>query len=82
MNELSMGILKVMETSSLGRMSVYILNKQTTDLGIDLNTISLDEARTLTDRLKSVLPFFLAEETDEVIMNINKFVNNGNVVMA
>ncbi|MCK5024224.1 MAG: hypothetical protein KAR56_01245 [Thermoplasmata archaeon] len=75
MNELGTGILKIMEKSSLGRMSVYILSKQTRDLGIDLDTISKDEAIVLVGRLKMVLPFFLADENFKVITNIRKYVN-------
>ena len=82
MNELGTGILEVMERSSLGRMSVYILSKQTKDLGINLEAISQDEANVLLARLKAVLPFFLADETNEVILNIRKFVRNENMVIA
>ena len=82
MNELGIGILEVMESSSLGRMSVYILSKQTKDLGINLDTISSDEAVVLLGRLKTVLPFFLADETNELIIKIRKFVNNGNMVIT
>ncbi len=82
MNELGTGILEVMERSSLGRMSVYILSKQTKDLGINLEAISQDEAIVLLGRLKTVLPFFLADETNEVIINIRKFVNNVNMVIT
>lgn len=82
MNDLGTGILKVMESSSLGRMSIYILSKQTKDLGIDIEAISRDEATILMGRLKTVLPFFLADETNEVIINIRKCVNNGNMVIT
>ena len=82
MNELGTGILKVMESSSLGRMSVYILSKQTDDLNIDLDTISQDEAIVLMGRLKTVLPFFLADETNDIIINIRKFVSDENTVMT
>ena len=82
MNELGTGILEVMENSSLGRMSVYILSKQTKDLGINLEIISPDEATVLVGRFKTVLPFFLADETNEVITNIKKFVNNWEMVIT
>ena len=82
MNELGTGILKVLESSSLGRMSVYVLSKQSIDLGINLDTISPDEARVLMNRLKTVLPFFLADETNEVLANLRKFVIDGNMVMT
>ena len=82
MNELGTGILEVLENSSLGRMSVYILSKQTRDMGINLESISSDEAVLLMGRLKTVLPFFLADETNEVIMNIRKFVSNKNMVIT
>ena len=82
MNELGTGILELMESSSLGRMSVYILSKQTKDLGINLEAISQDEAIVLVGRLKTVLPFFLADETNEVILRIKKFVSNGSMVIT
>ena len=82
MNELGTGILELMESSSLGRMSVYILSKQTKDLGINLEAISQDEAIVLVGRLRTVLPFFLADETNEVILRIKKFVSNGNMVIT
>ncbi len=82
MNELGTGILQVMESSSLGRMSVYILSKQTKDLNINLDNISQDEAIVLTGRLKTVLPFFLADETSELIMNIKKLIINKNMVIT
>ncbi len=82
MNELGTSILEVMESSSLGRMSVYILSKQTKDLGINLEAITQDEAIVLVGRLKTVLPFFLADETNELIIKIRKFVNNGNMVIT
>ena len=82
MNELGTGILQVMEGSSLGQMSVYILSKQTKDLGINLDEISSDEANALVGRLKAVLPFFLADETNELIVNIRKYVSNVNMVIT
>ena len=82
MNELSTNILMIMESSSLGRMSVYIISKQTTDLNINFDNISQDEAIVLAGRLKTVLPFFLADETNDLIMNIRKLVRNGNMVIT
>ena len=82
MNELGTGLLKVLESSSLGRMSVYVITKQSHDLGIDLDTISPVEAGRLVSKLGNVLPFFLADETNEVITNMKRFVNNGNMVMT
>ena len=82
MNELGTGILEVMESSSLGSMSVYILSKQTRDLGINLESISQDDATILVNRLKAVLPFFLADETSELIINIRKYLNNKNTVIT
>ncbi|MCK5310076.1 MAG: hypothetical protein KAJ33_03445 [Thermoplasmata archaeon] len=81
MNELGTGILKIMEGSSLGRMSVYILSKQTTDLGLDLNNITPDQVSVLAIRLKTVLPFFLADETEDIVKNIKRLATNGNMVM-
>ncbi len=76
MNALGTDVLKVMESSSLGRMSIYVLSKQTSDLGIDLDNLSHDDLQKLTGRLKLVLPFFLASETDEVLNKIRKLSNN------
>ena len=82
MNELGTGILRIMESSSLGRMSVYILSKQTIDLGLDLNKITQDDIPVLTNRLKTVLPFFLADETEIVVRNIKKLTNDINMVIT
>jgi hypothetical protein len=82
MNELGTNLLKVMESSSLGRMSVYVLTKQSTDLGIDLENIAPDDVTKLSARLKTVLPFFLGDETDEVLTQIRKLTNNRSTVMT
>ena len=82
MNELGTNVLKVMESSSLGRMSVYVLTKQSTDLGIDLEKIAPNDVTKLSERLKTVLPFFLGDETDVVLTQIRKLTNNRSMVMA
>jgi hypothetical protein len=80
MNELGTSVLKAMESSSLGRMSIYVLSKQTSDLGIDLDNISPEDVAKLTARLKTVLPFFLADETDSVLTKIRKVINEHSAV--
>jgi hypothetical protein len=82
MNELGTNVLKVMEGSSLGLMSVYVLSKQSSDLGLDLNTIDSNGVVRLSTKLKTVLPFFLGDETDEVLMQIRKIANGDKVVMT
>jgi hypothetical protein len=82
MNELGTNVLKVMESSSLGRMSVYVLTKQSIDLGIDLDNIAPDDVAKLSKRLKTVLPFFLGDETDQVLTQIRKLTNDRSMVMA
>jgi hypothetical protein len=82
MNELGTNVLKVMERSSLGRMSVYVLTKQSMDLGIDLENIAPDDVSKLSARLKTVLPFFLGDETDQVLTQIRKLTNGRSMVMA
>lgn len=81
MNELGTGVLRVLESSSLGRMSIFVLSKQSGDMGIDLENLTKDDASRLAKRLKEVLPFFLADETDQVVSKIKKLVNNGNMVI-
>ena len=76
MNELGSNVLKAMESSSLGRMSIYILSKQSQDLGIDIENMAPEDVSKLTSRLKSVLPFFLGDETDKVLTQIRKLNNN------
>jgi len=82
MNELGTNVLKVLENSSLGRMSVYVLTKQSTDLGIDLENIKPGDITKLSARLKTVLPFFLGDETNEVLTQIRKLTNGRSMVMA
>lgn len=69
-------MLKVMESSSLGRMSKYVLSKQSMDLGIDLEELDHGDLGKLSDRLRNVLPFFLGEETDGVVSQIRRLGNN------
>ena len=76
MNELCASVLKVMESSSLGRMSKYVLSKQSMDLGIDLEELSHRDLGKLSEQLRSVLPFFLGEETDRVVSQIRRLGNN------
>ena len=76
MNDLGESILAVMEDSTLGKMSIYVLNKQSYDIGIDLETISKKELVTLTKRLDDILPFFLGEEAKVVLSKIRKLGNN------
>ncbi len=80
MNELGSNVLKVMEGSSLGRMSIYVLTKQAQDLGIDMNEMSPEDLNKLVSRLKSVLPFFLADETEAVLVQIRKLTNDFSMV--
>ena len=81
MNDLGNGVLDVMERSSLGRMSVYILSKQSIDLGIDLDDMTPDDIPVLAERFKKVLPFFLGDETDDVVRSISLLANDGHTVM-
>jgi len=81
MNELSTNILKVMEDSPLGCMSIYVLSKQSADLGLDLNSVSPEDVMRLSTRLKTVLPFFLGEETDSVLNQIRRIANSDNGVI-
>ncbi|MFO7619197.1 MAG: hypothetical protein R6W91_06025 [Thermoplasmata archaeon] len=80
MNDLGVNVLKVMEGSSLGRMSIYILSKQSLDLGIDMENMSPQDIAKLASRLKTVLPFFLGEETETVLTQIRRLTNDKVVV--
>ena len=81
MNDLGTRILNVMEQSPLGKMSVYILSKQTNDLGLDLENITSKEVIVLADQLNTVLPFFLGEDTRNIVVNIRRLGNNGIAVV-
>lgn len=70
-----------MEQSPLGTMSVYILSKQTSDLGLDLENITSKEVIVLADQLSTVLPFFLGEDTRDIVVNIRRLGNNGMAVV-
>ena len=81
MNELSAKILGAMESSRLGKMSVYVLSKQSEDLGLDLENLGQKDVPRLADKLSLVLPFFLGVETKELVTNIRKLGDNGIAVM-
>ena len=70
-----------MEQSPLGGMSVHILSKQTSDLGLDLDNITSKDLMSLADQLSNVLPFFLGKETKDIVVNIRKLRNNGMAVI-
>ncbi|KYK28114.1 MAG: hypothetical protein AYK23_01850 [Candidatus Proteinoplasmatales archaeon SG8-5] len=72
MNELGENILEVMEASTLGKMSIHVLKKQSKDLSINLDTLSRKDLRTLIQRLEDILPFFLGEESKEVLAKMRK----------
>jgi hypothetical protein len=82
MNELSTSVLKVMESSSLGRMSIYVLSKQCTDLRLDINNLGPDDVSKLTNQLRNVLPFFLGDETETVVTQIRKLTGSNTAVMT
>ena len=72
MNDLGESILAVMEASTLGKMSIHVLNKQSQDLGINLDYITKKDVSELIRRLEDILPFFLGEEAKDVLKNIRK----------
>ena len=81
MNDLGTRILNVMEQSSLGEISVHILSKQTNDLGMDLEHITSKDLIPLADQLSTVLPFFLGEDTGNIVVNIRRLGNKGMAVV-
>ena len=81
MNDLGTNILAVMENSNLGEMSVHILHKQSKDIGIDLDNITERDVNTLIKQLSDILPFFLGDETREVLAKIRRYADNGMAVV-
>jgi hypothetical protein len=81
MNDLGANILAVMESSNLGKMSVHILNKQSRDIGVDLEKITEDDIQPLVAQLGNVLPFFLGDETKDLLTKIRKHADNGMAVV-
>jgi len=77
MNELSKRVLSIMESSPLGKMSVYVLSKQSLDAGIDLEGMSQDDIPRISSKLKDVLPFFIGDEAQNVVKKIGKLKENG-----
>ena len=80
MNDLGKDLLNVLESSVLGKMSVHVLRKQSQEAGIDLNNITAKDIPRLVDRLKSVLPFFIGDDTNTVLVKIKKLSNNGGII--
>ena len=80
MNPLGQNVLDIMQDSNLGVMSIHVLKKQSTDAGLDLSTLSRRDINKLSDKLKVVLPFFIGEEADDVLIRIKRLGNNGNKI--
>jgi hypothetical protein len=76
MNDLGANILAVMENSNLGKMSVHVLNKQSKDMGIDLNKLTEKDVSDLIDQLTVILPFFLGDEAGDVLAKIRRYSEN------
>ncbi len=76
MNDLGANILAVMENSNLGKMSVHVLNKQTRDMGIDLDNMTEKDVSTLIQQLRDILPFFLGDEARDVLAKIRRYSDN------
>ena len=72
MNALGRKILRVLEGSPMGPMSVHFLNKQCEQAQIDIDRITLDDIEKLTSRMSNILPFFIGKNTDNVLSQINK----------
>ena len=72
MNTLGRKILRILETSPMGPMSVHFLNKQCEQANIDMETIDLHDIPRLSDRLKTILPFFIGKNTEGVLVQIEK----------
>ena len=79
MNELGLNVLSTLEKSTLGKMSIHVLTKQSGDAGIDLDKITQGDIPKLVERLKAVLPFFIGEESGNVLIDIKKLGNNGGI---
>ena len=77
MNKLSQSVLAVMEESPLGKMSKYVLAKQSQDAGIKLEEMTGDDIPALAAKLKDVLPFFIGDQTEKVVSKIRKLKDNG-----
>ncbi|MFH0816425.1 MAG: hypothetical protein V1934_06390 [Methanobacteriota archaeon] len=79
MNVLSKMVLAIMEESPLGAMSKYVLMKQSQDANINLEEMSGDDLQVLSVKLKDVLPFFIGDQTEKVVISIRKLKENGGV---
>lgn len=76
MNDLGTRILEVLEGSPLGDMSIHVLMKQSNDLELDLDLVSKQDILPLVERLNDVLPFFLGNDTGNVLIDIRKIASN------
>ncbi len=77
MNKLGLNVLSIMEESNLGVMSIHVLKKQSMDAGIDLSAINPRDINILTEKLRIVLPFFIGEESNDVLMKVSRLGDNG-----
>jgi hypothetical protein len=77
MNRLSQSVLSIMEESPLGKMSKYVLAKQSGDAGIKLEEMTNEDITVLSSKLKDVLPFFIGDQTEKVVSKIRKLRDNG-----
>ena len=80
MNKLGQNVLSIMEESNLGVMSIHVLKKQSMDAGLDLNALNPRDIKILAEKLMIVLPFFIGDESDDVLMKVGRLGDNGNKI--
>ncbi|MCX8173314.1 MAG: hypothetical protein N3F63_01720 [Thermoplasmata archaeon] len=76
MNTLGRRIVKAMEESPVGSMSVFIYTKQCRDAGINPDAIRPEELPLLVQRLNEVLPYFAGKKSNEIIQKISMLSSN------
>ncbi|MEM3397145.1 MAG: hypothetical protein QW620_05010 [Thermoplasmata archaeon] len=71
MNSLGMKIVRTMQESPVGNMSIFIYTKQCQDAGINPESIRPEELPLLIQRLNEVLPYFAGKKSNEIIQKIS-----------
>ena len=72
MNRLGRKVLKILENSPMGGLSVHFLSKQCDEMKIDLNSITSSDLSKLSGRMENILPFFIGRNAEGVIEKIQK----------
>ena len=67
MNAIARKVLRILEESPMGDLSVHFLRKQCAEASLEFDSLDHDDLAVLAKRLERILPFFIGKSTASVL---------------